>query len=315
MKMKIAIQMNDISSLNFETDSSLILAQEAQNRGYELYYYQPKNLSLSDAEIYANVCKIKLSRDKDNYYEFLSPSFKVLLKEMDVILIRQDPPFDEHYFTNCYLLNHIAKDCLIVNNPMGIINCPEKLFITKFKQYTPISLVTRDINSIREFRSIHQDIVVKPLYSYGGRDVFRIKPDDENFETILASLDNHYKCELIIQKFIPEVLEGEKRIFILDGKPICAILKIPKKGEIRSNLSTGSSLSAYQLTENDIKICSIIGKELKEQSILFAGIDMIGNYISEVNITSPSCITASNKLNNIILEKLIWDEIEKKLSH
>jgi len=312
-KLKVAIQMNDISSIKFELDSSLLLGLEAQKRGYDLYYYQPEQLFMQDSKVMAYINEIHLDKNPDNYFK-LGPSFKEDLSSMDVILVRQDPPFDMGYMTSCYMLENIKGKTLIVNNPESIRDLPEKLFICSFPEITPPTLVTQDVRSIREFQELHRDIVAKPLYAFGGRDVFMIKYEDVNFEVIINSLINSYKCPIIIQKFMPEVSKGEKRIFLVDGIAVAAVKKIPEKKQIRSNLSAGSTIEPYKLREQDHQICNIVGQKLKDRGIIFAGIDMIDNYITEINITSPTLIWAVNKMDNICLESIIWDKIEEKIS-
>jgi glutathione synthase len=310
ISLKVAIQMDDLTKIKFYTDSSLLLALEAQKRGYELFYYQPQDLLLQNSKVMAYGHKIKLQYQLDHYYD-LAPLELVDLALMDVILIRQDPPVNMQYLTSCLLLEMLPKSVLVINNPRAIRDCPEKLFICNFPHLTPPTLITRNMAAIKEFRHIQQDIVIKPLYAYGGCDVFMLAKDDRNFKVIIASLLKNYDSPLILQKFLPQVLEQEKRIFMVDGKAIAAIAKKPMLGEIRANLAAGGEVSSYSLSKKDQEICQEIGAALKARGILFAGIDMIGDFITEINITSPTLIPALNKLDDICLEAIIWDHIIK----
>ncbi|KKB96544.1 Glutathione synthetase [Candidatus Arcanobacter lacustris] len=313
-KLKIALQMDDISSIKFDKDSTFLLGMEAQKRGYELYYYQPKDLLMQDGLVMAYMNKISLYNDRNNYFK-LEPLIKEDLSSMDVILIRQDPPVDMAYLTYCHMLERLQGKNLIINDPRSLRDLPEKLFICAFPDITPPTLVTQNIEAIKDFQKQYIDIVVKPIYSYSGCDVFLIKENDENFDVIIASLIKTYNQPLIIQKFMKEVRQGEKRIFLIDGVPVAAIKKIPASNEIRSNLSAGSSVVSYKLSASDIEICSKVGEYLKKNNIIFAGIDIIEDYITEINITSPTLIPAVNKLDNICLESMIWDKIEERLSY
>jgi glutathione synthase len=309
--LKIAIQMDDIAKIKFETDSSLLLALEAQNRGFEIFYYRPEDLVLQDFKVMAYSHAIKLNNNALNYYQ-LSAAFLLDLAQVDVILIRQDPPVNMQYLSSCLMLEMLSSSTLIINSPKAIRDCPEKLFIFNFPHLMPQTLLTRNIEAIKEFRNIHQDIVLKPLYGHGGVDVFKISPHDYNFNAIISLLLKNYDSPMIVQKFLPQVLAQEKRIFVVDGIAVAGISKQPTGGEIRANLAHGAKIAAYELTDVDIAIAQEVGVALKSRGIIFAGIDMIGNYITEINITSPTLIPAVNKLNNIKLESIIWDCIIKK---
>ncbi len=309
--LKVAIQMDALASIKLASDSSILLALEAQRRGFEVFYYQPEDLLIKDGKVMAYGQAIKLAYHPESYFH-LSEKILLDLASMEVILIRQDPPVNMQYLTSCLLLEMLPSKTLVINNPRAIRDCPEKLFIFNFPHLMPPTMLSRNIEAIEEFRSIHQDIVLKPLYGHGGVDVFKLGLHDYNFKAIISSLLKNYDSPIVVQKFLPQVLIQEKRIFVVNGVAVAGISKKPTHGEIRANLAHGSKVASYELSALDIAIAQEVGKELKNRGIVFAGIDMIDTYITEINITSPTLIPALNQLNDIRLEAIIWDNILKE---
>ncbi len=312
MTLSVAIQMDAIEHLRVASDSTLLLGQEAERRGYALYYYQPKQLMLKNGVVMARVQPLSLKREGEHYFS-LGEERLATLSDMDIVLMRNDPPFDLAYLTATYHLERIHPATLVVNNPREVRNAPEKLLVCNFPELMPPTLITQDITELHAFRSEYQDIILKPLYAHAGRDVFRVKEGDSNFTGIIDMLQKLYPCPLIVQGFIPQINEGDKRIILADGKPIGCLTRIPAEGQIRSNLAAGGSAIKTALTERDREICAIIGPTLKERGLIFAGIDVIGRYITEINVTSPTGLPSINRLEHTCLEAVLWDAIEAHL--
>jgi len=312
MSLSVAIQMDAIEQIDIKADSTFVLALEAQQRGHELYYYLPNNLSLENNNAIAKARRVTL-RNIENKHYTLGEEKYIDLSKIDVILIRQDPPFNMSYITTTHILDHVKNKSLVINDPTSIRNAPEKLFVSLFKELIPPTLISADKQKIHEFRNIHKDIVIKPLYGNGGSGVFHVKPDDENFSTILEMFKENYNEPIIIQKYLPEVRKGDKRIIIIDGKVAGAINRIPPKGEARSNMHVGGRPEKTELNNNDMRICEIIGPELKKRGLMLVGIDVIGNFLTEINVTSPTGLQEINRFNNVNLEKKTWDAIEEKI--
>jgi glutathione synthase len=312
MTLSVAIQMDAIERINVGSDSTLVLALEASRRGHRLFYYQPKDLSLSNGKVIARVRSLQVRADKNDYYT-LGEETLVDLRDMDIVLMRQDPPYDMNYLTTTYLLERIHPHTLVVNNPTEIRNCPEKLLVCNYPELMPPTLITQDKVEITRFRAEHKDIILKPLYAHGGRDVFRVTPEDNNFLTILDALEKLYPCPLIAQAYLPEILQGDKRIILVDGEPKGAITRIPAEGMVRSNLAAGGTAHHTTLTARDHEICAAIGPELKKRGLVFVGIDVIGQYITEINVTSPTGLPSINRLSKLCVEREVWDAIEVKL--
>lgn len=304
---KLAVQMDDLARLRLEVDSTIRLILEARKRGYQIFHYTPKDLSFQQGEIIATAKEVVSGEIA------LAEQSPINLKEMDVILIRQDPPFDMEYLTTTYLLEKIADDVLIVNNPKEIRNAPEKLFVLDFPSLIPPTIITSNLVEISQFLIDHQDIVIKPIYSYGGNDVFRIKQGDANLETIVNIMQRMHQNQLIIQPFLPEVKKGDKRVLLADGKPIGAVNRVPKDGAFRSNMVVGGVPDKVILNDRDLEICATIAPELHRRGLVIVGIDIIGRYLTEINVTSPTGIVAVNKLDGTCTEALFWDAIEQKL--
>jgi glutathione synthase len=312
--MKIVAQMDDIFSINIKTDTTFLMLQEAQNRGHEIFYYTPQSmfLDVKKQKICAQISKIKLN-NSSNFCEILEKKYQNLT-DFDVILVRQDPPFDMNYLTTTYFLEKIKDLVLIVNDPSNIRNCPEKLFVTNFPNLTPPTIISSNLEIIKEFYKEHKKIILKPLYSFGADGVILIDETSQNLNSNFEMMQKLYKTPLIAQKFLEEIGNGDKRIFLLDGEPIGAVSRVAQKGEIRSNLHIGGSAQKAQLTNRDLEICREISPHLKKLNLLLVGIDVIGDYLTEINVTSPTCIPEINELNNQKLQTKILEAIEKKLS-
>ncbi|MEG8098954.1 glutathione synthase [Candidatus Liberibacter brunswickensis] len=306
----IAIQMDHISTINVEKDSTFAIALEAQKRGYQIFHYTPDKLYMRDNKIYANAQLLSLYEENKQHYS-LGEEKSIDLSQVDAILIRQDPPFNMHYITSTYLLEKINSKTLIVNNPFWIRNSPEKIFVTEFSEFMPPTLISRDTTQINKFYLEMKDIIIKPLYGNGGTGVFRMTLGDRNFSSLIEMLFEKYHEPLIAQAYLPQVRKGDKRILLLDGKPVGAINRIPSEGDNRSNIHTGGKIKLVQLTQTDKDICNRIGDSLRKRGLFFTGIDIIGNYITEINITSPTCIREIHQNGGDNISSLFWDGIEK----
>ncbi len=313
MTLSVAIQMDPVSTIDIIGDSSFILGLEAQKRGYKLYHYLARDLSMKGSRVYARVSPVVFRKEQGNHAS-LGESQLMDLADIDVILMRQDPPFDMSYITATHLLDHVHPETLVVNDPSWVRNCPEKLFIAEFPELMPPTLITNDLGEIKAFRSEYKDIIVKPLYGNGGAGVFHIKPDDENLNSVYELFEQYYREPIIAQLYLPDVRKGDKRIILIDGEPAGAINRVPAEGEARSNMHVGGRPDPIGLTERDHEICAAIGPTLKERGLIFVGIDVIGDYMTEINVTSPTGIQEINRFNNVTLEADIWDAIEGKLN-
>ena len=312
-KLKIALQMDPLEKLDLKGDSTFILGLEAIKRGFELYFYSPSDLIYKNNNVYAKAKILDLAfengRETFNYGKI-----KVLkLSSLDVILMRQDPPFNMSYITATHILEKIASQTLILNNPFHVRNAPEKVFVTEFSKFMPETLITRETNEIIKFKNKNKNIIIKPLYGNGGEGVFYIKDNDSNFNVIIENFLNLNEEQFIIQSYIPEVKKGDKRIILIDGEFVGAINRIPAKNENRSNMHVGGKPIKTSLNKNDKLICEIISPHLKAKGLFFVGIDVIGNYLTEINVTSPTGIREINRLNKTNIEKIFWDKTLKKL--
>ena len=313
MTLKVAFQMDPMESIDIAGDSSFALALEAQERGYKLFHYEPKNLSLSQLKPVAKLQSLTVQNVTGNHFSLGEQRVADLRTDIDVILMRQDPPFDMSYITATHILEHVHPHTLVINNPTNVRNTPEKLFVTHFENVMPPTLITSDEEEIFGFRKEFKDIIVKPLFGNGGAGVFHIKPDDENLSSLIELHKTFYREPLMIQEYVPAVRQGDKRIILIDGKPVGAVNRVPAKGEARSNMHVGGKPMKCELTGRDIEICEIIGPSLKEKGLLFVGIDVIGNYLTEINVTSPTGIQELSRFEDTNIASLIWDAIEKKL--
>lgn len=307
-KLKIAIQMDDIKTINLDTDSTYVIALEAQSRSHELYYYNPQNLFLENGKVKANVTALTLSKQKDNYYK-LGEKQTVSLNMMDIILMRQDPPYDMNYLTYTYFLEMISNDCLVLNNPTEVRNCPEKIFSCMFADLMPKTLISSDFDAVSSFFDDLGKIILKPLYAHGGCDVF-LAQNKEELKDVFEKLTNKYQQPIIAQEYIANVSKGDKRIILIDGEIAGAINRLPQDGGILSNMAQGGVAEKTELTKREIHICNTISPELKKRGLFLVGIDVIDGYLTEINVTSPTGIQAINKLYNTSLEKVFWDKLK-----
>ena len=286
---------------------------QAQERGHKLFHYEPKNLSLSQLKPVSKLQSLTVQNVTGNHFSLGEQRVADLRTDIDVILMRQDPPFDMSYITATHILEHVHPHTLVINNPTNVRNTPEKLFVTHFENVMPPTLITSDEEEIFGFRKEFKDIIVKPLFGNGGAGVFHIKPDDENLSSLIELHKTFYREPLMIQEYVPAVRQGDKRIILIDGKPVGAVNRVPAKGEARSNMHVGGKPMKCELTGRDREICEIIGPSLKEKGLLFVGIDVIGNYLTEINVTSPTGIQELSRFEDTNIASLIWDSIEKKL--
>lgn len=310
--MKIVAQMDDIFSINKVTDTTFLILLEAQKRGHEIYYYTPSTISFDvhQQNVSALISKIILNNSSD-FCQIIEKKHQNLI-DFDVVLVRQDPPFDMNYLTTTYLLEKIKDQILIINNPHNIRNCPEKLFVTNFPKYTPPTVISNDINIIKEFQQKFKEIIIKPLYSFGAEGIILINKNGDNLSSVFEMMKKLYKTPVIAQKFISEVKNGDKRIFLLDGEPIGAVSRFSSDNEIRCNLHIGGNAKKTELNSRDYEICNAIKPYLSDLGLILVGIDVIGDYLTEINVTSPTCIPEINLLNAVKLEEKILYKIEEK---
>ena len=310
--MKIAFQMDPIEDVDINADSTFRLAEEAQNRGHDLYVYTPNDLTFNRGKIIAKVRSISLKRKIGDHVNFGAVEL-LALSEFDVIWLRQDPPFDMGYITNTHLLDLIGQKTLIVNNPFWVRNLPEKLLVLEFPDLIPETVISRDLEEIKRFKNEFKDIIIKPLYGNGGAGIFRLREDDKNLTSLHELFSNMSSEPLIAQAFLPDVKKGDKRIILVDGEPVGAINRVPKAGETRSNMHVGGKAEPAKLSQRDREICRSIGPILKNKGQVFVGIDVIGDYLTEINVTSPTGIQELERFDKVNIAELIWHAVEKKV--
>ncbi len=311
--LNIAFLMDPLEDLDLRGDTTFALALEAQKRKHKISFFKPEDLILKSNDVYANICELELysinNRNDFKYHDsFIKP-----LKNYDVVMMRQDPPFDMAYITATHILEKLPISTMVINNPSEVRNSPEKIFVTNFSHLMPKTIITRNLNVIENFRNDYNDIIIKPLYGNGGQGIFHILPGDENFNSILEMFFSKSKEPLMIQEYLRDVREGDKRIILLNGEPVGAINRIPQKGESRSNMHVGGKAEKTQLTKRDKFICSEISDSLKKKGLYFVGIDVIGDYMTEINVTSPTGIREIKDLQSIAIEELFWDFVENKI--
>lgn len=311
MTLKVAIQMDPIDEIDIEADSTFALALEAQARGHELTYYLPHHLSMKEGRLIARARALEVRPEAGNHFTLDTENI-IDLAVMDVVLMRQDPPFDMSYITATHLLEHIHPGTLVVNDPAEVRNAPEKLFVTRFPELMPPTLISSDPQEIKAFRAAHEDIILKPLYGNGGAGVFRVAPGDENMNALLEVFTELYREPIVVQAYLPEVRRGDKRIILIDGEPVGAVNRVPRAGEVRSNLHVGGLAEQSVLTERDRKICAAIGSELRVRGLIFVGIDVIGGFLTEINVTSPTCIQEIARFDGSNIAALVWEAIEAR---
>jgi len=309
--LTVAIQMDPIEKIDIGGDSTFAMALEAQTRGHSLVYYGPRDLTFREGKVTARVRPLSVRAVKGDHFT-LGAARVYDLSQADVVLMRQDPPFDMAYITATHVLEHIHPRTLVVNDPGQVRNAPEKIFVTQFRDLMPPTLITSDRLEINEFRSEHKDIILKPLYGNGGAGVFRVKPDDENLGALLEMFTQFYREPVIVQRYLPEVRQGDKRIILVDGEYAGAINRVPAAGEARSNMHVGGRPEATTLTRREQEICAALGPELKKRGLIFTGIDVIGDYLTEINVTSPTGIHEVRRFGGPDIAKLIWDAIERR---
>ena len=311
MSLTVAVQMDHIARINIAGDTTFALMLEAQRRGHAMLYYGPRDLSFRDGKVTAHVRPLNVRAVKGDHFA-LGDGFVYDLSAADVVLMRQDPPFDMAYITATHILERIHPRTLVVNNPAEVRNAPEKLFVTEFAELIPPTLITSDLREIRAFRDEFKDIILKPLYGNGGAGVFRVKSDDENFGALMEMFTQFYREPVIVQRYLSDVRKGDKRIILVDGEFAGAINRVPASGEARSNMHVGGRPEATDLTAREKAICAAIGPALKKRGLIFTGIDVIGDYMTEINVTSPTGIHEVKRFGGADIAALVWDAIERK---
>jgi glutathione synthase len=303
--------MDPIERIDISGDSTFALALEAQARGHALCYYGPRDLTFRDGRVTARTRPLSVRNVKGDHFTLGAQSVTDL-SAVDVVLMRQDPPFDMAYITATHILERLQPGTLVVNDPFHVRNAPEKLFVTEFKSLMPPTVITTDRAEIAAFRAEHKDIILKPLYGNGGAGVFRVKPDDENLGALLEMFTQFYREPVIVQRYVPEVRQGDKRIILVDGIFSGAINRVPASGEARSNMHVGGRPEATTLTKREEDICAALAPELKRRGLIFTGIDVIGDYLTEINVTSPTGIQEVKRFGGADIAQLIWDAIERR---
>jgi len=312
-KLTVALQMDPIESVNIDGDSSFVLALEAEARGHRLYHYLPTALSLAEGRVLASARTLSVRRRKGDHFTLGEIETIDLAEDVDVVLMRQDPPFDMAYITATHILEHVHPKTLVVNDPVSVRNAPEKLLVTHFDHLMPPTLISMDRVRIKEFRERHGDIIIKPLFGNGGAGVFHLRPDDSNLNSLLEMFAERSREPVMVQAYVPAVRKGDKRIILIDGEPAGAVNRVPAAGESRSNMHVGGRPEKSELTQREKEICAAIGPTLKQQGLIFVGIDVIGDYLTEINVTSPTGLQEINRFDGVRLEARIWDAIEAKL--
>jgi len=312
MTLNVAVQMDHIAGINIAGDSTFALMLEAARRGHTLFHYTPDRLTMHDGRIEARVEPVTVRDLKGDHYA-LGPAERADLSGMDVVLLRQDPPFDMAYITTTHLLQRIHPATLVVNDPAEVRNAPEKLFVTEFPELMPPTLIARDPEEIRRFRKEHGDIIIKPLYGNGGAGVFRLAEGDQNLAALLEIFATAFREPHVVQRYLPAVRKGDKRIILIDGEPVGAINRVPAEGESRSNMHVGGRPEPTELTPREREICARIGPELKRRGFIFVGIDVIGDYLTEINVTSPTGIREVRRFGGADIAALFWDAVEDRV--
>jgi glutathione synthase len=309
MSLKVAVQMDPIEEINIEGDTTFLMMEAAQARGHSLFVYTTDTLAMDESRVFARGRDVAVQRTKGDHAR-LSDWRRAELSEFDVILLRQDPPFDMNYIDSTFFLEKVHPKTLVVNDPVSVRNAPEKLFVTDFPDLQPPTLITADREAIAEFRARHGDVVLKPLNGKGGSGVTRHLADDPNLDALLEIHAELSPEPVILQKFLPSVTKGDKRILLIDGEPVGAINRVPQKGQIRSNMAVGGKPEPVELSARDREICAAIGPELKARGLLFVGIDVIGDYLTEINVTSPTGAQQLKRFGGPDAAAALWDRIE-----
>ena len=311
MSLAVAIQMDPIEGIDIDGDSTFVLALEAQRRGHGLFHYLPTDLSYDHGRVKARARPLEVRRERGNHASLGAPEM-LDLRTLDVVLMRQDPPFDLNYIAATHLLERVHPATLVVNDPVSVRNAPEKLFVTHFPELMPPTLITYDPAEIKAFRAEHKDIILKPIYGNGGAGVFHIRPEDDNLNSLLDLLAQTVREPIMVQRYLPEIKQGDKRIVLIDGAPAGAVNRIPPPGDARANLHVGGRAEKAKLSKRDLEICEALGTVLREQGLVFVGIDVIGGWMTEINVTSPTGLQEIDRFDEVSLEAQIWDSIEAR---
>jgi glutathione synthase len=311
MKLRVAVQMDPIERINIRGDSTFALLLEAQSRGHVLAYYTPDQLALREGDVFATLRALTV-RDREGDHFTLQEPKRARLEEFDVVLLRQDPPFDLAYITTTHLLERIHPRTLVVNQPAAVRNAPEKMFVMEFPELMPPTLITRDLGEIKAFRAEHGDIVMKPLYGKGGEAVFRLAQEDLNFGSLFDLFAVTFREQWVVQKFLPAVKAGDKRILLVDGEFAGAVNRVPAPDDLRSNMVRGGTPKETELTKREREICERLAPALRERDLLFVGIDVIDGYLTEINVTSPTGIRSVKNFGGPDVAAMIWDRIEAR---
>jgi len=309
--MKIAVQMDHISTINPAGDTTFALCLEVQKRGHELFHYTPGSLAMRDGKVFARVEPLTVKDSKKDYYR-LGKAVRTDLAEMDVVLLRQDPPFDMNYITTTLMLERIHPETLVVNDPAWVRNSPEKIFVTEFPDLMPETLITKDPQEVIDFRREFGDIIVKPLYGNGGAGVFHLAEGDRNLTSLLEMFDQMFREPFIVQRYLKDVRAGDKRIILIDGEPVGAVNRVPAADDVRSNMHVGGQAKKTELTKREREICAHIGPSLRERGFILVGIDVIGDYLTEINVTSPTGVREIKRFGGADIAALFWDSVEAK---
>tara|TARA_Y100001970_G_scaffold266394_1_gene355023 strand:- start:40651 stop:41616 length:966 start_codon:yes stop_codon:yes gene_type:complete len=313
--MKIGIVMDSIRSINFKKDSTLVIAHEAQSRNHDIYHIEPEDLFLGSKGPSALCSNLEVFLDENRWFSLGDKKSKGL-EEFDIVLMRQDPPFNSNYIYNTYILDYAEKlGVRVINKPSSLRNCNEKIFATEFPQCCKPFLISSNVNLLKKFIDEHKDTVVKPLDGMGGQSIFRLNSNDLNIGVVLETVTNSFKTKVMVQEYIPEITEGDKRIILIDGVPVNgSIARIPQEGEFRGNLAAGGKAEAKELSERDLWICNEVSSKLKELRLTLVGLDVIGDYLTEINVTSPTCFQEYRDLCNIDVAKIFFDYIEESMT-
>ena len=314
MTLRVAIQMDPIEAVNIASDTTFLMAETAQARGHRLWVYDFRTLALEEGRLYCRARPVTLRRVVGDHVTFGEEVRLDLGRDVDVILMRQDPPFDMAYVTATYLLETVHPETLVVNDPAEVRSAPEKLLVTRFPDLTPPTLITSDPVQLNDFHRRHGEVVLKPLHGAAGSGVVRLRADDPNLDALIEIHAAGSRDPLVIQKFLPAVFRGDKRILLVDGEPVGAINRIPAKDQVRSNLRVGGTAAPVELTPRDLEICDAIGPTLKERGLIFVGIDVIGDWMTEINVTSPTGAQQLKQFTGIDATAVMWDVIERKSS-
>jgi glutathione synthase len=314
MSLRVAVQMDPLERISIQGDSTFAIMLKAQELEHTLYHYAPEDLSYAECRLWTMSYPVTVQRVAHDHYSLGEPRILDLGKDVDVVLMRQDPPFDLGYITAAHLLERIQGETLVVNDPASVRDAPEKVWVLDFPQFMPPTAITRSKGLARKFLADHGEIVIKPLHGFAGGSVFRIGPDGRNLASLIELFNQTYREPHVIQKFLPEIAQGDKRIVLVDGEVAGAINRVPGEGEIRSNLAVGGTAAKTELTPREEEICAVLGPELTRRGLLFVGIDVIGGrWLTEINVTSPTGIVAIDRFNGTDTPGLIWSAIERRL--